>query len=178
MQDNRTARTFDVPSADGSKREVKGCRRGPTNHLADCHDFAGPSLISSLPTNLVRPPKPASPRRPGSGGNTGNALAVPRGQASTRSGLGIFRILVSGIISDPFFPSVWCDRLGLQPRSPDAGGTFSEYSFRVASRTLSRCLMLSANCASSAPAGGFWFRTIARASRMAAAARVASPRRW
>jgi hypothetical protein len=30
--------------------------------------------------NLVRPPKPASPRRTGSGGSTVNALAVPRGQ--------------------------------------------------------------------------------------------------
>ena len=43
--------------------------------------FVTPSIIRSLPTNLVHPPKPASPRRTGSGGNTGNALAVPRGQA-------------------------------------------------------------------------------------------------
>jgi hypothetical protein len=43
--------------------------------------FGGPSLIRSLPANLVRPPNPASPRRTGSGGNTVNALAVPRGQA-------------------------------------------------------------------------------------------------
>ena len=32
------------------------------------------------PANLVRPPKPASPPRTVSVGNTGNALAVPRGQ--------------------------------------------------------------------------------------------------
>jgi hypothetical protein len=38
-------------------------------------------MINSLLANLVRPPKPASPRRTGSGGNTANALAVPRGQA-------------------------------------------------------------------------------------------------
>src|SRR6266851_4249406 len=45
------------------------------------HTLPGPSMLRSLPANLVRPPKPASPRRTGSGGNTGNALAVPRGQA-------------------------------------------------------------------------------------------------
>jgi hypothetical protein len=38
-------------------------------------------MIRSLPANLVRPPKPASPRRTGSDGNTQSALAVPRGQA-------------------------------------------------------------------------------------------------
>jgi hypothetical protein len=38
-------------------------------------------MIRSLPANLVRAPKPASPRRTGSGGSTGKALAVPCGQA-------------------------------------------------------------------------------------------------
>jgi hypothetical protein len=47
--------------------------------VAPC--FAGPSMLRSLPANLVRAPKPASPRRTGSGGNTGNALAVHRVQA-------------------------------------------------------------------------------------------------
>jgi hypothetical protein len=38
-------------------------------------------MVSSLPSNLVRPPKPAWPRRTGSGGNPVNALAVHPGQA-------------------------------------------------------------------------------------------------
>src|ERR1700736_5802147 len=70
-------------------------RRGPI--------FGGPSMIGSLPANLVRPPKPASPRRTGSGGNTGNALAVHRGQAR-QSGepafaapLGCRRIVCEGL---------------------------------------------------------------------------------
>ena len=49
--------------------------------VSRAHYFAGPSLVRSLPANLVRPPKPGSPRRTGRGGNTVNVLAVPRGQA-------------------------------------------------------------------------------------------------
>jgi hypothetical protein len=57
-------------------RKKKGHPRLPltqsrmSDHLPS---FGGPLMISSLPANLVRPPKPASPRRTGSGGNTGNA---------------------------------------------------------------------------------------------------------
>jgi 5-methylcytosine-specific restriction endonuclease McrA len=69
-------------------------------------------MIRSLPANLVRPPKPASPRRTGSGGNTGNALAVPRGQAR-QSGEPAFAAPLG--FSDTPYPRYVVKRIGRAP---------------------------------------------------------------
>jgi hypothetical protein len=59
-------------------------------------------MIRSLPTNLVRPPKPASPRRTGSGGNAANDLAVHRiqvrqsGERAFAAPLGLYMYSVPG----------------------------------------------------------------------------------
>jgi hypothetical protein len=58
-------------------------------------------MLKSLQANLVRPPKPASPRRNGSGVNTGNALAVRRGQVK-QSGEPAFAAPVG--FSDTMYP--------------------------------------------------------------------------
>jgi hypothetical protein len=59
--------------------------------------FGGPSKIRSIPANLVLPPKPASLRRTGSGGNTANALAVNRARARQSDEPAFAALAVNGL---------------------------------------------------------------------------------